>query len=78
MQAKIKSDDNCESLDQESDSLALTKVIKGIAYKFESQHSLYLALDNAKCLFYAYQQTGEGELLYVEVQEYYWHYCELA
>ena len=49
MQAKIKSDDNCESLDQESDSLALTKVIKGIAYKFESQHNLYppLIMQNA-------------------------------
>jgi hypothetical protein len=35
-----------------SDSLALINVIKGIAYKFESQKNMYLALDGAKHAFY--------------------------
>jgi hypothetical protein len=35
------------------DSLMLIKVIKGIAYKFESQKNIYLVLNNAKCAYYA-------------------------
>ena len=38
------------------DSLILIKMMKGTAYKFESQKNIYLALDNAKCTFYAYKQ----------------------
>ena len=34
-------------------------MIKGIAYKFESQKNIYLALDNAKCAFYAYKQRPD-------------------
>jgi hypothetical protein len=36
-----------------------SKEIKGIAYKFESQKNIYLALDNTKCTFYAYQQAPD-------------------
>jgi hypothetical protein len=35
------------------------KVIKGAAYKFESHKNIYLALDNAKCTFYAYLQAPD-------------------
>jgi hypothetical protein len=59
MQAKIKSDDEYEAMHADSDSLRLIKVIKGIAYKFESQKNIYLALDNAKCTFYLYHQGPE-------------------
>ena len=40
-------------------SLKLIKKIKGIAYKFESQKNIYLALHNAKCAFYAYKQGAD-------------------
>jgi hypothetical protein len=59
MQAKIKSADNFESMDTESNSLDLLLEIKGIAYKFESQKNIYLALDNAKSAFYVYRQGPE-------------------
>lgn len=59
MQAKIKSNDVYDSMHEDSNSLGLIKVIKGIAYKFESQHNIYLAIDNAKCAFYAYHQGPE-------------------
>jgi hypothetical protein len=59
MQAKIKSDDSYNEMYENSDSLGLIKVIKGIAYKFESQKNIYLALDNAKSAFYAYQQGAD-------------------
>ena len=44
---------NC-ILDQDSNSLELIRIFKGIAYKFESQQNIKFALDKAKCLFYAY------------------------
>ena len=47
------------TLDQGSNSLELIKIIKSIAYTFESQQSIYLALDNAQYLSYAYQQACE-------------------
>ena len=48
MQAKIKSDDGFEATNKASDSLNLMQIIRGIAYKFESQKNVYLALDNKK------------------------------
>jgi hypothetical protein len=60
MQAKIKSDKLYDDMQEVDDSLTLIKMIKGIAYKFESQKNIYLALDNAKCAFYAYKQ-GKDE-----------------
>ena len=59
MQAKIKSDDAYTNMHEDSNSLELLKVIKGIAYKFESQKNIYLALDDAKCAFYAYRQGAD-------------------
>jgi hypothetical protein len=53
MQAKIKSDKLYNSMHEEDDSLQLLKMIKGIAYNFESQKNIYLVLDNVKCDFYA-------------------------
>jgi hypothetical protein len=52
MQAKVKTDPSFQTIHDNSDSLALIKIIKGIAYKFESQQNMYLALDNAKSAFY--------------------------
>ena len=53
-------------------SLKLIKKIKGIAYKFESQKKIYLALGIAKCTFYVYKHQGGGRRnerkLHVEVQ----------
>ena len=60
MQAKIKSDDGFEATHKASDSLNLMQIIKGIAYKFESQKNVYLALDNAKCAFYTSHQAADG------------------
>ena len=60
MQAKIKSDKLYDSMHAEvDDSLMLIKIIKGIAYKFESQKNIYLSLDNVKCTFYAYKQGAD-------------------
>jgi hypothetical protein len=59
MHAKLKSDDGYESMHEESGSLRLIKLIKGIKFKFESQKKIYLALDNAKCAFYAHHQGPE-------------------
>ena len=47
-------------------------MIKGIAYKFESQKNIYLALHNVKCAFYAYKQTRgrrDEHKLHVEIQK---------
>jgi hypothetical protein len=59
MQTKIKSSDTFEKMSDDSNSLTLLMEIKGIAYKFESQKNIYLALDNAKCNFYAYRQGSD-------------------
>jgi hypothetical protein len=59
MQAKTKSDDNYETLDQNSNSLDRLKEIKGVSCKFENQQDIYLALDNVKSLFYTCQQAGD-------------------
>jgi len=59
MQAKVKSDDGYDEMYESSDSLELIKIIKGVAYKFESQKNIYLALDDAKCTFYAYHQGAD-------------------
>ena len=56
MQAKIKSEKLHDSMQEVDDSLMLIKMIKGIAYKFESQKNIYLALNNVKCAYYAYKQ----------------------
>jgi hypothetical protein len=56
MQAKIKSDNDFDNMPKNSDSLALINVMKGIAYKFDSQKNIYLALDNVKLAFYSYHQ----------------------
>jgi hypothetical protein len=61
MQVKIKSADSYNTMDHNSNSLELIKVIKGAAYKFESQQNIYLTLDNAKCTFYAYQHQVADE-----------------
>jgi hypothetical protein len=53
MQAKIRSSHIFEIMSTDSNSLTLLLEIKGIAYKFESQKNIYLALDNAKSAFYA-------------------------
>ncbi len=59
MHAQNKSDDKYEKMYENSDSLTLIKTIKGIAYEFESQKNIYLALDNAKCAFYSYHQGSD-------------------
>jgi hypothetical protein len=59
MQTKIKSAESFKATNTDSDSLAILKEIKGIAYKLESQKNIYLALDNAKCTFYSYQQAAD-------------------
>jgi hypothetical protein len=59
MQAKVQSDNYYNDMNEDCDSLELIKVIKGIAYKFESQKNIYLALDNAKCAFYTYHQGAD-------------------
>jgi hypothetical protein len=60
MQAKAKSHDGYDTIYETSDNLTLINVIKGIAYKFESQKSMYLALDDAKHAFYtSYQGADE-------------------
>jgi hypothetical protein len=56
METKLKSIDIFDKMHTDSNSLALLKEIQGIAYKFESQNNIYLALDNGKCAFYAYKQ----------------------
>ena len=56
MQAKIKATNNYEDILDNNDSLWLLEAIKGIAYKFESQKSIYVALDNAKGQFYSARQ----------------------
>jgi hypothetical protein len=79
MQARLKSSKDFESMNDDSDSLALLLEIKGIAYRFEAQSNLYLALTNAKTAIYAYQQ-GPNETNasfmskfknYIEVIEHY-------
>lgn len=59
MQTKVKSDSNFTAIHEGSDSLALVKVIKGIAYKFETQKNTYLSLDDAKTAFYTRRQGAE-------------------
>jgi hypothetical protein len=59
MQAKVKTDKLYDDISEQIDGLALIKIIKGIAYKFESQKNLYLALDNAKKAFYIFHQGSE-------------------
>jgi hypothetical protein len=56
MQARLKSSKDFESMNDDSDSLALLLEIKGISYRFEAQSNLYLALTHAKTAIYAYQQ----------------------
>ena len=79
MQARLKSSKDFESMNDDSDSLALLLEIKGISYRFEAQSNLYLALTNAKIAIYAYQQ-GPNETNasfmskfknYIEVIEHY-------
>jgi hypothetical protein len=66
MQAKVKSHDGYDAMYETSDSLALINVIKGIAYKFESQKNMYLALDDAKHAFYtSYQGADETNASYM-------------
>jgi hypothetical protein len=65
MQTKIKSDDAYENMHKDSNSLGLIKVIKGIAYIFESQKNIYLALDNVKCPFYYHQGPKETNANYM-------------
>ena len=61
MQAKIKSDKLYDDMQEVDDSLMLIKMIKGIAYKFESQKNIYLALNNVKCTFYYAYKQGPDE-----------------
>ena len=79
MQARLKSSKDFESMNDDSDSLALLLEIKGISYRFEAQSNLYLALTHAKAAIYAYQQ-GPNETNasfmskfknYIEVIEHY-------
>ena len=56
MQSKLKSTNEFEAMADSNDSLGLLQMIKGIAYRFESQSNIYLALDEAKCSFYTYYQ----------------------
>ena len=56
MQAKLKTIEDYEDIDETLDCLELLLAIKGIAYKFETQGYLYLSLDDAKSEFYAYKQ----------------------
>jgi Zinc knuckle len=66
MQAKVKSAVNYETMHDDSDSLMLLAEIKGIAYKFESQKNIYVALDMAKGAFYSSRQAqGETNAAYM-------------
>jgi hypothetical protein len=56
MQAKLKTVEHYEKMDENLDCLELLKAIKGIAYKFETQGYIYLSLDDAKSEFYSYKQ----------------------
>jgi hypothetical protein len=60
MQAKIKADASFQAAHDDGDSLQLLKIIKGIAFKFESQKNIYIALDSAKADFYTSRQ-GQDE-----------------
>jgi hypothetical protein len=59
MQAKIKSTTGFESMRDNTDSLELLQTIKGIAYKFEAQDNIYMAMDDAKNAFYTYVQSHD-------------------
>jgi hypothetical protein len=66
MQAKVKTHDGYNAMYEMSDSLALINVIRGIAYKFESQKNMYLALDDEKHAFYTpYQGADETNANYM-------------
>lgn len=66
MQTKLRSSDSFDRTSADSDSLALLMEIKGVAYKFESQKNIYLALDNAKSACYAYRQaSNETNAMYM-------------
>jgi Reverse transcriptase (RNA-dependent DNA polymerase) len=57
MQAKIKSAPTYQTMNDDANSLTLLTEIKGIAYKFESQKNIYIAINLAKKSFFATRQA---------------------
>lgn len=60
MHSKLKSTPAFVKMRDTNDSLELLKTIKGISYKFEAQDNIYMAIDDAKHLYYTYVQ-GQDE-----------------
>jgi hypothetical protein len=57
MQAKIKSVPGYQVMNEDANSLSLLQEIKGIAYKFESQKKIYVAINLAKKSFFSTRQA---------------------
>jgi hypothetical protein len=57
MQAKIKSVPGYQTMNEDANSLSLLNEIKGIAYKFESQKNIYVAINLANKSFFATRQA---------------------
>jgi Zinc knuckle len=57
MQAKIKSVPGYQVMNEDANSLSLLQEIKGIAYKFESQKNIYVAINLAKKSFFSTRQA---------------------
>jgi hypothetical protein len=57
MQAKIKSVPGYQTMNDDANSLSLLTEIKGIAYKFESQKNIYVAINLVKKSFFATRQA---------------------
>jgi hypothetical protein len=57
MQAKIKAVTGYQTMNEDANSLSLLNKIKGIAYKFESQKNIYVAINLAKKSFFSTQQA---------------------
>jgi hypothetical protein len=57
MQAKIKSVPGYQTMNEDANSLSLLQEIKGIAYKFESQKNIYVAINLAKKSFFSTRQA---------------------
>jgi hypothetical protein len=62
MKAKLTSLDDFETKSHESDCVWILKEIKGITYRFEGQHNIYLSLNNARISYCAYTQGAEDSI----------------
>jgi len=62
MKAKLTSLDDFETKSHESDCVWILKEIKGITYRFEGQHNIYLSLNKARISYCAYTQGAEDSI----------------